>query len=98
MTEYLITIVPVNDSDVAPGAQTVVRMDIEDGQPQVKELTMRGLGASGLDSAAMPRVDFELLLRAFLTDQPPPGRGSAPAARRAAAERRPAARTTTTSR
>jgi hypothetical protein len=85
MGQYIITIVPVIDEDeiAGPASQTIVRIDTEGGHPSVKELTIRAPDGAGLSSAELPKVDFAMLLQAFM---PRPGAGAtdAPAVRPAA--------------
>ncbi|HEU4424414.1 MAG TPA: hypothetical protein VFR67_17950 [Pilimelia sp.] len=79
MSEYIITIVPVTEDDVAgPISQTIVRVETQDGKPFIKELTMRGLEGSGLDATRLPHVDFEMLMRAFLPGTAQPVTAPAP--------------------
>lgn len=79
MSEYIITIVPVTEDDVAgPISQTIVRVETQDGKPFIKELTMRGLEGSGLDATRLPHVDFEMLMRAFLPGAAQPVTAPAP--------------------
>jgi len=78
MSQYIITIVPVADEEFAgPAAQTLVRIDIEGGDPAVTEVIMRAPEGSRLAGSSVPYVDFEMLLRAFiprtgLVDRPLP--------------------------
>jgi hypothetical protein len=79
MSQYVITIVPVEDGSdeiTGPVAQTVVRIETGDGHPVVRELTVRAPESAGL-TGELPYVDFDILLRAFV---PPPGRGRGMAA------------------
>ncbi|MFI5834149.1 hypothetical protein ACIA5A_10780 [Micromonospora sp. NPDC051300] len=95
MSQYIITIVPVEDDGeeiTGPVAQTVVRLDTGDGHPVVRELTVRAPQSAGL-TGELPYVDFDALLRAFVPpqdrergrdagsgDRPGPGVGPVPAA------------------
>jgi hypothetical protein len=67
MGQYIITIVPVTDDDLAgPLSQTSVRVEIDNGRSTVTELIMRAPDGSGLANGELPYVDFETLLRAFV--------------------------------
>ncbi|MEV0005257.1 hypothetical protein AB0H28_23640 [Micromonospora sp. NPDC050980] len=95
MSQYIITIVPVEDDGEqisGPVAQTVVRLDTGDGHPVVRELTVRAPQSAGL-TGELPYVDFDALLRAFVPpqdrerarstgagDRPEPGVGPVPTA------------------
>ncbi|SCG39338.1 hypothetical protein [Micromonospora humi] len=71
MSQYIITIVPVEDDGeqiTGPVAQTVVRLDTGDGHPVVRELTVRAPQSAGL-TGELPYVDFDALLRAFVPPQ-----------------------------
>jgi hypothetical protein len=93
MIEYIITIVPVVDDEAAgPISQTIVRVDTEGGRPYVKELTMRGPEGARLDTRHLPRVDFEMLLRAFMPGETVPAEDGRPA--EAASTTQPEARPT----
>jgi hypothetical protein len=89
MGQYVVTIVPVEgdgDAGTGPVAQTIVRIDTGSGRPIVKELTVRAPEGASL-GGALPYVDFDLLLRAFV--EPSGGRARRTAAPRPA--RAPAA-------
>lgn len=93
MSQYVITIVPVEDGGdeiTGPVAQTVVRIETGDGHPVVRELTVRAPESAGL-TGELPYVDFDVLLQAFI---PPPGRGRGVAAVGAAASVTPTAEAT----
>ncbi|MEV4200751.1 hypothetical protein [Micromonospora globbae] len=71
MSQYIITIVPVEDDGeqiAGPVAQTVVRLDTGSGHPVVRELTVRAPENAGL-TGELPYVDFDALLRAFVPPQ-----------------------------
>lgn len=89
MSQYIVTIVPVEDDGDAftgPIAQTVVRIELGDGRPTVKELTVKAPNSAGL-TGELPYVDFDMLLRAFIEPSDGRHRGPVlPAARPAATE------------
>jgi hypothetical protein len=88
MSQYIVTIVPVEDDGDAisgPVAQTVVRIETGTGRPAVKELTVRAPESAGL-TGALPYVDFDMLLRAFIEPTDGRGRGGIIAPRPAAPE------------
>jgi hypothetical protein len=81
MSQYIITIVPVEDDDfTGPATQITVKVETSGGRPAVTELTMRAPVGAGLGSGELPNVDFETLLSAFLP------RDARPAAREVARE------------
>jgi hypothetical protein len=101
VSQYIITIVPVVDDEIAGAvSQTMVRIDLDEGSPTVRELTMRAPDGTGLVTGRLPYVDFNLLVRAFI----PPDSGTIelpaviPSAPVAATIRQPPRRTTTTAR
>src|SRR4051794_15470250 len=89
MSQYIVTIVPVEDDGDAftgPIAQTVVRIELGDGRPTVKELTVKAPDSAGL-TGELPYVDFDMLLRAFIEPSDGRHRGPVvPVARPAAAQ------------
>ncbi len=92
MSQYIVTIVPVEDDGDAftgPVAQTVVRVDMTGGRPMVKELTVRAPDSAGL-AGELPYVDFDLLLRAFIAPSNGRSRGGAVVAPRTAPAAEPA--------
>ncbi|WP_328416690.1 hypothetical protein OG470_27170 [Micromonospora sp. NBC_00389] len=71
MSQYIITIVSVQDDGeeiTGPVAQTVVRLEVRNGHPVVRELTVRAPQSAGL-TGELPYVDFDALLRAFIPPQ-----------------------------
>jgi hypothetical protein len=80
MSEYIITVVPVaDDGSAAAVAQTMVRVETDGYDTTVKELVVRAPDGAGLASGDLPRIDFELLLRALQPSGVPRSRRPAPA-------------------
>lgn len=87
MAQYVVNIAPVPDAtnETGPIPEATVRIDVEDGQVLVRELTIRAPEGAGLATAEPPYVDFELLLKAFARPAAPTP-APAPANVEAAAE------------
>jgi hypothetical protein len=74
MSKYVITITPDPPTE-APGAETIVRLDVSTGRPRVRELIVRS-GEGTTTATELANIDFAMLVRAFSGA----GEGAAPAA------------------
>jgi len=63
MSRYVITITPDPPTE-APGAETIVRLDVSSGKPRVRELIVRS-GEGPTTASELANIDFAMLVRAF---------------------------------